>query len=367
MTQNDRVAFANTLRGVAALSVLIFHYAGVFWLQRPGIETIIASHPVTGDVPHFAIALRGTLEPINLGAFGVGLFFLISGFVIPFSFNTFGRLSFCISRFFRLWPTYAAGFACTVASLAVNSWYFERPFPFSTQHVLIHSVAGLRDFLSTPPIDRIVWTLEVEIKFYIIAALVAPWLKRFSPLVFIVPIFLIGAKLAAPQLGSMIPSKFWYSAHHLSFMFIGVALNYFYCGGLSRALTSVICAALIAGVCQMPGMTALWPAYVVAMTVFVAAAIFPAMTTETRTLNFLARISYPLYVSHGVAGYALMLHLLRQGLPPLVAMLITTAIALAVAWLIHIVVEQPTHDFGKKLAAWTEDFLANRRQTALGR
>lgn len=363
--QIDKVAFANTLRGLAALSVLIFHYAGVFWLHRPGTETIIVSEPVTGDVPHFVIALRDTLAPINLGAFGVGLFFLISGFVIPFSFNTRGRLSFCIGRFFRLWPTYAVGFACTVAALAVNAWYFNVPFPFYTEHVLIHSVAGLRDILPTLPIDRIVWTLEVEVKVYIIAALAGPWLKRLSPLVFIIPIFFIVAKLAAPQLGSMIPSKLWHSTHHLSFMFIGVALNYFYRGGLSKALTSVICAALIAGVCQMPGMTALWPAYVAALTVFVAAMIFPHMTPDTRALNFLARVSYPLYVSHGVAGYVLMLHLLRQGLEPVSAILITTAIALVIAWLIHTVIEQPTHEFGRKLAVWTEDFLVKRQQTAL--
>jgi len=43
---------------------------------------------------------------IYKGGFGVALFFLISGFVIPFSFLRYTRTGFAIARILRLWPAY---------------------------------------------------------------------------------------------------------------------------------------------------------------------------------------------------------------------------------------------------------------------
>ncbi len=61
---------------------------------------------IRSSVPWPAGAELVIASPINFGAFGVALFFLISGFVIPLSFQSYGRLDFLVARFFRIYPTY---------------------------------------------------------------------------------------------------------------------------------------------------------------------------------------------------------------------------------------------------------------------
>src|SRR5258708_38869349 len=70
---HKRLAFIDTLRGIAVLSVLLQH----------ALEVIVSNHP-TGEyywVFHNAIGYY-----FNFGRFGVVLFFFVSGFVIPFIF-----------------------------------------------------------------------------------------------------------------------------------------------------------------------------------------------------------------------------------------------------------------------------------------
>jgi peptidoglycan/LPS O-acetylase OafA/YrhL len=83
----QRIAFANTLRGIAALTVVINHYFGVFWLSRDVIERMINAPllPLEAVATPEVVLWISTMPYFNWGAFGVALFFLISGFVIPFS------------------------------------------------------------------------------------------------------------------------------------------------------------------------------------------------------------------------------------------------------------------------------------------
>ena len=82
-----KIIWANTLRGVAALSVLIAHYVIVFWLNQGAAASIARRPPLFSNdnliTPYFVKLV--SLVPLNFGAFGVALFFLISGFVISIS------------------------------------------------------------------------------------------------------------------------------------------------------------------------------------------------------------------------------------------------------------------------------------------
>src|SRR5215213_5668437 len=80
-----RLDFLDGLRGIAALAVFLAH----------------AGHKVSP-------AFRTYLEPyFNLGSWGVVLFFLCSGFILPVSLERQGSLGrFWIRRFFRLYPLY---------------------------------------------------------------------------------------------------------------------------------------------------------------------------------------------------------------------------------------------------------------------
>src|SRR5437016_14681190 len=160
--QPSRVQFADSLRGVACLSVGISHYCGVFWTGGPVIPLIANVPPLPADMaPPYLYGVVVSSNHFNTGAFGVALFFLISGFVIPLSLDRLGTFSFLRARCWRIGPTYAAGFLFTVAALALASRAYGKPFPYSPTEVLLHVVPGPRLLFDSRWIHYVIWTLEV--------------------------------------------------------------------------------------------------------------------------------------------------------------------------------------------------------------
>ena len=162
---NGKIKFANSLRGIAALCVLISHYYGAFWFFRNEVSNFIYA-PILSDTINTPIVCEMViylLTNINFsfGAFGVALFFLISGFVITFSLNSKSRINFLVNRFFRIIPVYFIGFSISLASLGVCAKYFETQLPFTMQEIFIHYIPGVRDILWSRNIDGIIWTLEI--------------------------------------------------------------------------------------------------------------------------------------------------------------------------------------------------------------
>src|SRR5207302_7827749 len=143
MMKEGRFQELDVLRGLAALGVVLFHY-----LTR--YDQIYTSR---GDVPF----------GFSIGASGVDLFFVISGFVI---FMTLGRCAtasdFLISRFSRLYPAY---WAAALLTFIVGSMW-----PLPDQHYtviqLLINLTMLQGFGNVPAIDGVYWSLGVELCFY---------------------------------------------------------------------------------------------------------------------------------------------------------------------------------------------------------
>ena len=91
-----RLAFLDMLRGIAALSVVLAHI----------ITTVApAANPI---------------QVIDFGRFGVQVFFLCSGFIIPVSLQNSQSLKrFWLRRFFRLYPLYWINIACWLFAVYV--------------------------------------------------------------------------------------------------------------------------------------------------------------------------------------------------------------------------------------------------------
>src|SRR3954452_17183752 len=86
----NRLGFLDFVRGVAAFAVVLQHGGETFW---PAVN-------------------RATHNYVNVGRFGVVAFFLVSGFIIPFSLERGGSVRrFWTGRFFRLYPLYWASLA----------------------------------------------------------------------------------------------------------------------------------------------------------------------------------------------------------------------------------------------------------------
>lgn len=257
-SRSDRdTNFANCLRGVAILAVMASHYLGVFWEKPLDVATFINADPQrAGGLG----AVSGMTEVVHFitsyfGAFGVALFFLISGFVIPFSLQNYSAKGFLVGRLLRIYPTYCVGFAISVATIALAGYYSDKPFPYTWREVLVH-IPGLRDMLWSRSIDGIIWTLEVEVRFYLLCALMAPWLRACYLRVFLVPAALGGLILLAvnPWVASWAHSnlelyKFGATVsllgQNIVFMFVGVVWFYFHHKRIGRRWGAALIALLL--------------------------------------------------------------------------------------------------------------------------
>ena len=254
---SQKLIFANALRGVAALLVAISHLLGTFWQNPAGTARYLHAPPIPPDVgmPWFAQAYvngQGWIKGLfygghfETGQFGVGLFFLISGFVIPFAFERQPRLGFIAGRAFRIWPLYAAGLTISIVSIAgVSCFYGNCYFP-SANAVLAH-LLFMQDIFNIPLIDGIVWTLNIEVK---ILTFSVPSLDRGSVrlrLHRILAFCLLGAgasSLAAMQTDSALALGAASSCKFICFMFVGVVINFLHRGKID-ALSAGFCVAIL--------------------------------------------------------------------------------------------------------------------------
>src|SRR5687768_17255458 len=102
-----RVWFAQAIRGVACLMVVVAH-CGILFVENPKVAATLGQFPPLTDLPRPAyMAFFDFLRDchLSLGFFGVALFFLTSGFVIPYSLGRNSLGGFFLRRFFRLYPT----------------------------------------------------------------------------------------------------------------------------------------------------------------------------------------------------------------------------------------------------------------------
>lgn len=141
-----RFDFLDALRGIAAMAVVLQHSAEFLW-------------------PDY---LRYSIDTFRLGEFGVVLFFLVSGFIIPASLEKYGAVgAFWVGRFFRLFPLY---WFCLVAALvlaALGRFHLSEEFLASPVAWAVVNASMVQQFLAGPLIIGASWSLAYEVVFYL--------------------------------------------------------------------------------------------------------------------------------------------------------------------------------------------------------
>ena len=361
----DRIWFAQLLRGVAALIVMYRHLAVGFWIANAPVAAFAGVSPLAEvpDLPHHA--LTRWLDPIGItgGPLGVGIFFLISGFVIPFSLDRLGPWRFLIQRAFRLYPTYAVGLGLTCGLVA---WYSAtHGLPFKVAWSTYFENASLaRDWFKGDGIDGIVWTLEVELKFYLLCAAICTVASLRSSAAILAPMFALTLFCCTAdfvQPANRAVSVLAMAAPFLPFMFLGTCFynlqHRHWSPGKVLAVGAVLAGCSIINFGQVQLLVGLAPryffaSYSLALVIFALAYAFQHRIPYSRCLNWLAEISYPLYVVHGVSGYVLLTVLMEAGCPAYPAIAATVATALGAAYLLHIGIEKPSLVMAKRVLAW---------------
>ena len=357
MAQSGRVIFANQLRGVSLLCVLLVHYTTVVHLMRPALAYVIAAPPLDGPIPSVAYLMN--TRWLDLGKLGVSVFFLISGFVIPFSLRGAGAGRFLLARALRIYPTFWMALLVEAAAIAASSayWHISPPFgwrDYLMNGLLVDSVLGLGT------VDWVSWTLSVEVKFYVLAAVLRPLIlaKRVWPLL---AFGVAAAALNALQGAGMLhlPDRLVSEAMFAGFIVIGTLFHYHVVGALSAwrlsASVMILSAAFFAGYALGPtggGARSLHTAsFGLAIVLFAGCYGLRDHFRPNRFLDACAAISYPLYLMHAVVGFtAISFLMMGWRLPYPAALAISTLMAVLIAWALHVFIEMPSVRLGHRVS-----------------
>ena len=318
--RNTRVGELDALRGLAAISVVVFHYT-TFYQQE-----------------------QGHLQPLGFGFpagnYGVHLFFLISGFVIFMTLErTRTAMDFIVSRFSRLFPAYWAAIAITAAVIYTVGMPEQRIPPGH----LAANITMLQDILGFEHLDGSYWTLEVELFFY---AQMLLWfmlgqLKRIEWIIVAwLAIAIVYAQTEQHHVHFSYVLRELLILRHIPFFALGILFYRIHSrpDALRSNLLLIALSLVSISVCYAP---------VYLLAGIVCSAIFALFVTgRLRWLRkapfvFFGGISYSLYLLHQAIGFALLPRLEAAGIPSLAAVAIVAVVVLALATALTYGVERP--------------------------
>jgi len=353
----QKVLFADQLRALAVFFVVLAHYFGVFWYDPSMLNyTNVAPYNIDRTVPSLVAFINNPsiLPHRNWGPLGVNIFFLISGFVIPISLERYNWRQFAIQRFLRLYPTYFVAFMFVTMMLLISAYYFGNTFLYNIQTIFTHSIIGGRELMGISSIDTVVWTLEVELKFYILSALFIILFHKKSLYIFMIPVVL------SLVIYYFLPTYFTFI--HVVYMYIGTVFYYHFKENIGTLvamsmiaiiflLFSLLYLALGKDVFPQAHLYQMVMNGIYALVIFTLSYIFREKFKHHKYLAFISGISYPFYVIHSVSGYIIMMILTDLGLPIFVSMAITLIFLMMIAYALHIWIEMPSQKLGKKLTS----------------
>ncbi len=327
---HSRIVELDALRALAALNLVAFHFTHVYQAKF-GFVT-----PLGFEWP--------------FGAYGVEMFFILSGYVNSMSLLRRGKpVDFVAARLIRIVPIFLLAILANVAILTLPP---HAPAGVSWGQWIANLTLMPRVF-GYECIDPVMWTLQIEMMFY--AALVAMHrlgaLRRyfigwgtlvalslvFCPLLDSIPAdlatsnwFVIATALRKLLLLDFAPL---FAIGFLLYMIqtrvgsqwqnilgIGAAMTVFHC--IDHGKHNPLATLLIIGLVTMSAKGMVAP-------------------LRFRPLIFVSTISYALYLCHNNLGCSLMHHFNQRGVPAVVCLGIAIAFSFALATLITTRVEQP--------------------------
>ena len=149
----SRLAWLDALRGFAALCVVFDHGSTLLLL------------PVRTYLYHW----------FNLGQYGVFVFFLVSGYIVPASLERKGSVrGFWVSRAFRLYPLFVLAVVASAVAYETGHGVFATAgaHPFTAVLSWLFMLQNLNTGLNVPVVT---WTLSYEMVFYLLLAALFSW------------------------------------------------------------------------------------------------------------------------------------------------------------------------------------------------
>lgn len=352
----NELPFLNVIRGSSALLVLFFHFFIFFFDQQPFCAKLLNVEPLDLTDPFYLSYINAI--PFNIGHLGVSFFFLMSGFFIQPSLEKYNLIRpFLVHKFLRLWPCYAFCFALGLLFVYGFSLLRDDIFPYSFSHMLSYFF-WTRDIFHYSYIDGAVWSLEIQVKYYIFAALMWYfWRHKFFEVMTFSLLLLCVMGYAINAMGWVEGSSYEYFVYVFNrnikfFLFItlGICFYEYYKKKISTLKLFMFvfllmgCFLSIASF-SIPFKMPLMNSYCLGLALFAGSIFFKALGHKnvgygTKAMGWVAKISYPLYIGHVLPGYTILYYLLEQGANVYLALIAALVPLFPIAYFAHEKIEK---------------------------
>jgi peptidoglycan/LPS O-acetylase OafA/YrhL len=270
-TGSSRLGWLDALRGIAALVVVFDHSSYTF----------------------MADFRRELMPQFNTSRYGIMVFFLVSGYIIPASLERRGCVrTFWIGRIFRVYPLWAA---VVTVLLAVNLSGIAEIRDFGEQSAVAVAVAHatmLQEVLGTPNLLLILWTLSYEMAFYLlVVALFTVRLHQRSAAVAVILAVLAAVSVTA---GVVLPASALSGLVGTGplIAFASIAMGVAICCASARSPVLRVFGGVLGGVLALVlvpfnGTVPLWEGLVILAVMFLGTAVYRAENGQ-RTWRYAA-------------------------------------------------------------------------------
>lgn len=315
----QRIGVINALRAFAALAVAWGHF-------------------VAGQGKYLGLSGK-------YGYLGVDIFFVISGFVIPWSlyrsnYTLRDYPRFMVKRNVRLYPPYLASIAISIlATNLILVPLFHIPRMTMTGRDLLLHFAYLNDLFHVRWVNVVYWTLAVEFQWYLLVGLVMPLLASARKL----------ARFAVTVAMLLAYYMFFWDRlvfHYLPVFLIGVFVFQYRARIIERSEMLGLIAVMAVGMSRISG-------WLVPMVAIPTALLIAFSHFEHRAADRVGDISYSLYLLHlpiGVSVIGLLSHWLPYSSWYIgVLDVVGVAASMGAAWIMYQFIEKPSQELSSAI------------------
>lgn len=319
---SNRIEIIDPLRGIAAILVTWFH--------------------MTNTYSDGFVKLSG-----QYGWLGLEIFFVISGFIIPYAMyrsgyeikKDYGR--FLLKRILRIEPPYIIAMLFTLALLYLSSFApgFQGNAPdISATHVFLH-FGYLNGIFGYSWFSPVFWTLAIEFQFYLFISLIFPLMITKNS-------FLRNISLLLVCLLPFLLNKEVYVFHYICLFVFGI-LTF-------QALSKIISIRayffifIVVSVCSYFSLGLL----ITIIAMLTSLVILFVKAKEFRILTFLGTISYSLYLVHIPIGGRIVnigKRFAESDLEFFVISLLATLISIVFAYYFYKIIERPAMNLASQI------------------
>ncbi|MEK5396031.1 acyltransferase family protein [Paenibacillus sp. FSL K6-2859] len=375
----NRIEYLDSLRGISAMSVVIFHCMISFKI----FHSANYSNVYESDIIKFI-----TESPLKLlwaGTEPVLLFFVLSGFVLSISFyegNEFNYYPYLLKRFSRIYIPYIlimivstllASALMGVKNIEEMSATFDNRWDHSVSWKAMLAYIFMINY-DTPNVNGVVWTLYHELRislfFPFLLWVIVKWNALKS---FVIIGFLIGSSFVVffiisnytKGFMSNLTYDFSLTSFYTMFFVFGAILSKYkviivsYLSNKSSVFRGAvfILSLFIINSRAIREVIPVFPRYIHELTVGVGIVLLFSVVLSSSLaqkllmlypFKWLGKISYSLYLTH-ILVLMLLAILLGNSIGIGYAIFLTPVVSLPVAWITHRYIEKPSIAIGRKL------------------